>query len=190
MLSTNMRSLNANHENLYSIIDSITNPSVLILSEIWNPSESCLTINGYHPLIKNTRPFRSGGGVGIYISKNFEIFENFNLPVPLTIKTFEFTYAKVKTHKKKTHNKFNYLIISIYRPPDVKKVNKKLFLSEFKSLLKSIDETGLHTLIAGDINLNLSIKDKITTAYCDIIHQFHLVHLIFIKILDQQEQGI
>ena len=116
MLSTNMRSLNANHENLYSIIDSITNPSVLILSEIWNRSESCLTIDGYYPLIKSTRPSRSGGGLGIYISKIFEIFENFNLPVPLTIKTFEFTYAKVKTHKKKL---IISLIISLYLSIDL-----------------------------------------------------------------------
>ena len=86
LLSANMRSLNANHENLYSIIDSIKNPNVLILSEIWNPNESCLTLDGYHPLIKSTRLFRSGGGVGIYISRTFEIFDNFNLPVPLAIK--------------------------------------------------------------------------------------------------------
>ena len=55
ILTANIQSLNSNYYNLITLLDSINNPDILALTEIWNPQPPKNLIPGYQPLIMTIR---------------------------------------------------------------------------------------------------------------------------------------
>ena len=74
--SFNIQSLQAKfvefENTILNLKDNNCEPDVILLQEIWNNNDpTLLSINGYHPLLYKTRSNCRGGGVGLYIKKNY-----------------------------------------------------------------------------------------------------------------------
>ena len=160
-----MQSLNSNYNNLISLLDSIRNPSILTLTEIWRPVHPKNIITGYQPLIMTVRPKQKGGGCGIFLKTNITLVTDHCIPPWPLFTTFELCHAVVKPHMS-SPKKHHLLIISMYRPPKVH--NMSLFFSELENLLAFIESTKLNTILTGDMNINVSKKNKTTTSYCNL----------------------
>ena len=176
ILSLNIQSLNSHYDHLCSLIDSIGSPEIITLAELWHPRPSNTFITNYHQLIQHTRKNSRGGGCGILIKKNLDIQNNFSLVnAPITT-TFEYTYAL--TIRQIKHTKFQNLIISVYKPP---KTKISEFITEFKQLLAALPNpttTKIKTTICGDLNVNVSTKNKATTEFCNLLHEYDFIQYV------------
>ena len=173
ILSVNMRSLNSNYNNLTSLLDSINMPEILGLSEIWSPQSPHNFISGYQPLIMKTRTNKKGGGCGIFVKNSLKIVNNQNLPNWPQPTTFEYCHVVVEKPQKFKHKQ---LIISIYRPPVTH--NMSLFLNDLENLFEFTEKTNLPTIITGDININVSKKNKTSINYCNLLQKYHLTQSV------------
>ena len=69
LMSLNIRSLNKNLDKLKKTISEFPT-DIIAVSEIWKPEQQFVTLPNYHPPIMKTRPLnKTGGGVGLYLSK-------------------------------------------------------------------------------------------------------------------------
>ena len=92
-LSLNIQSLQSKFNNFNSFINQLlvnkVNIDAIALQETWNLNNSVLLlINGFQPIISNTRKGMRGGGVGFYIRNgiNFKILD---MPSASINKSFE-----------------------------------------------------------------------------------------------------
>lgn len=175
ILTANIQSLNSNYYNLITLLDSINNPDILALTEIWNPQPPNNLIPGYQPLIMTIRSKKRGGGCGIFIKNNFSIKNNHQYHKWPKFTTFEYSLAVIQPNKSK-NKKHQQLIITIYRPPGT--LNIHLFFNDLEHLLELAENTGLNTIFTGDININLSKKNNTSKNYCNILHKFHLTQSV------------
>ena len=76
ILYLNIRSIrNKFDEFLVFLERAPRKPDLIALSETWLKSSDCLNlykIPGYHPIITHNRDSKLGGGVAIYVKKDFE----------------------------------------------------------------------------------------------------------------------
>ena len=173
ILSLNIQSLNANYDHLCTLIDSINNPEIISLSESFHPRPQNSTIKNYHKFIHTTRTNSRGGGCGLFIRNDLDIQKDFSLKNAPKTTTFEYSYALTITKIK--HRKFKNLFVSIYKPP---KTKIKEFIPEFKNLLEALNATNTKTTICGDLNINVSTKNKSTTDFCSLIHEYNLIQYV------------
>ena len=154
-LSLNIRSLNNKTEQLQDFLHEIStnnfNFSVCCLQEVWGVLDLQATnLENFHPMILKKRENQRGGGLGVFISQqfNFENLEHLNCIVD---GQYEALFVKVFINDKDFK-----LICNFYRPPngEIKQFTEflanKLNLISNDPILKKANEI----IICGDFNVN------------------------------------
>ena len=116
-----------NFESLKSYIASFsTPPQVITLAETWlRESEHIYySIPGYN-LISLPRPNRVGGGVGLYISKNFKYSIKFDL-MEIMKDVCEYIVVEISLDLNDS-----IIVVSLYRPPNTDLQNFNVKFSTF-----------------------------------------------------------
>ena len=148
MLHCNIRSANKNFEAFRSLLlNSKLNCSVIGLSETWFTNSTHLpyySLPGYD-LITNNRTEKAGGGVGLYVSQNYE----YELRPELNYMSdfIETLFAEIIIPGDK-----NILVGIIYRPPNTL---HEEFLNGFNDLLAHPYMINKKCFLLGDYNANL-----------------------------------
>ena len=125
MISMNIRSLTKHLSELRHIASKLK-PDIIALQEIWKPHEPFVSIPDYHNILMNVRPpGKTGGGTAIYVKKSLKI-KKINALNDIKLKKMELTSIIV------TSNKYEVLILSLYRPPDSTLTDTKHDLSWFE----------------------------------------------------------
>ena len=114
--SLNIRSLQNKMSEFQDLLDNLSSSSfsfsALCLQEIWNiPNAQSVLLDNFHPMALKTRNQKKGGGVGIYISKQFQ-FESLN-ELDIVNDQYEAIFLKVFKDRKDFK-----IICNIYRPPN------------------------------------------------------------------------
>ena len=172
----NVRSLNANHNKLITLLECLTfDFDVLILSEIWSAN-----IQYYAGLFPDYNFFFElstgrGGGVGIYTKKQlnatqttkFNSFQNNTKPT-----NFESVWLEIPTKKGTT------VIGGFYRHPNTS-------VSDFANyFLFSLDKLRFanHCYVFGDINISLSnySSHSITKAFVESVLDANFLPYVYL----------
>ena len=146
LLNCNIRSFNANSENLLCTLKSINFlPPILIMSETWltTGNVSLSNIDGYtsyHTIREGGR----GGGVSVFVRD--DILSEQILPLSLCTSTIECLTVKITIAGVTTN------IVAIYRPHSDTIEN---FSNALNVLLQNRTFSCNKTIIAGDFNINL-----------------------------------
>lgn len=150
MMHVNIRSLNKHHTDIISLIStSGCYFDIIGSSETWLNDNTCmelLNIEGYNLHTKN-RPFRSGGGVCLYIKSTFHAKL---CDFTLEDENCESLFIEIKGNK-------SVIIGVIYRPPD-SPINA--FCSNLGSLLHKINYLKKDCILLGDFNIDILYPRK------------------------------
>ena len=168
MLTTNIRSLPKHFSELESIIGELK-PDVVTLAEVWKPYKAGVTIEGYHEIITKLRPNGiRGGGVGIYLSKNYK-YERIDKINNLQLKKIESVSIKMISKEGTCTT-----VIAVYRPPNVSKSDT---LSDLEKILK---ETTIYenVIIAGDLNIDLASPNSLGEKYSELLLSYNLIQYV------------
>ena len=154
LMHVNCRSINKNFSSLVNLLDRVPSSlTALGVSETWlTPASSDLfNIEGYK-FVSNARLDRLGGGVGLYIAKDF----TFRIRNDLSVMKLYFESIFVEIVQKDSSN---VIIGCIYRPPGT---DVSLFNTELLSLLNVINckNNKMSAFIMGDFNLDLLHSDS------------------------------
>ena len=146
LLHCNIRSLQANQDNLVDLINNLNfDFSIIGLSEIkfqvGKDTYSNTSINNYSFL---SQPCPAGG-VGFYINNKLKFSERDDLNT--TSNSYESIVIEVKDSGGKI-----FLCSVFYRHP---KADLTLFLNEFCATIDKISKENKHCLIMGDFNIDL-----------------------------------
>ena len=116
----------------------IDKPDIIGVTEVWMKEE--LKLGGYHPAIQYNRQDKKGGGVLLFISECFEIFEC-DLGIDLLAESV-WSYLRL--------SKTDKLLVGVcYRPPNTTdEVNKCLI----DLLLQTRQRDPVPTIVMGDFN--------------------------------------
>ena len=149
LFSKNIRSLTKNLIELNFIAQKFE-PDVLTVQEIWKPYGPFVTINNYHEIIMNPRrQGKNGGGTAIYVHKRNK-YKKVNKFEQLKLKVVEVTAVEMIS------NKFEVLIISIYRPP---KSDMGDTFHDFEKIFSKIGDQSV--IISGDTNINYAKHNRL-----------------------------
>jgi hypothetical protein len=148
-------------------------PVFVALTETWLSD----TIDSYnianYVLFSKPRSRGNWGGVGIYVSSNYDVVIE---KLDTSFASFEYLVITVYENKDILST-----IAVIYRPPSL---SLKLFLDEFPNFLKflntNIIKTNTKLIVAGDFNINLLHVDSNAhvSHFADIIYSNFLFPLI------------
>jgi hypothetical protein len=168
IISINVQSLNAKHDNLKQLLVRMSKKNVqvdvVVLQETWNVKHcNLLTIPGFNLCYKN-RNIGRGGGVGFYIRTDldYEIVEPpFNY---FTDKIFESLTIRVNDSSCSKNN--HYLISSVYRSPSpidnvTQNMQMENFIENLESLLNFGNSQKCPAYICLDANINLLDLNKL-----------------------------
>ena len=148
MLHLNIRSANKNFDPLRLLLDSLSfNCSVIGLSETWfsdHSDPSLFSLPSYN-LITNNRQGKAGGGVGLFISNQFEYVPRDELKY--INPNIESIFAEIIIPGAK-----NIIIGTIYRPP---RSNHNDFINCIHEILANPVLNNKHCFLMGDFNINL-----------------------------------
>ena len=147
MLHLNIRSANKNFDSLRVLIEGFNyNCSVIGLSETWfsDHSPSLVSLPDYN-LVVNNRPDKAGGGVGMFISRQFE----YEVRNELTFmnSNIETIFVEIIIPGNK-----NIIIGTFYRPP---RSNSNDFLNCMQQILTDPVVQNKQCFFMGDFNINL-----------------------------------
>ena len=143
----NIRSINRNFDKLHSFLENSDKKlSVIGLTETWMNSNisHLFSLPGFEFVFKN-RNKRVGGGVGLYISENFEHIIHEEISVMSDVAESLFVELINPDGK-------NILIGVIYRPP---RSNTNDFLTHMHDLLQNPIFTNKDAYLMGDFNVDL-----------------------------------
>ena len=148
LLHCNIRSLQANHDNLVDLINNLNfDFSIIGLSEIkfqvGKDTYSNTSINNYSFLAQPSQS--AAGGVGFYINNKLKFSERDDLNT--TSNSYESIWIEVKDSSGKI-----FLCSVFYRHP---KSDLTLFLNEFYATIDKISKENKHCVIMGDFNIDL-----------------------------------
>lgn len=157
LLHLNIRSLNKHFDDLQLLLDnpSQTLPSIIGLTETWLSSDPNppFALDNYD-FIFNSRHDRAGGGVALYLSKDY----NYNICNDITFmnNALESLFIEiiVPNHK-------NIIVGVVYRPPNS---NSHDFLSQLTDITRNHIFLNKDCFIMGDFNINLLKHDSNNTS--------------------------
>ena len=139
----NVRSLQNKLDNLTALLANLdVKFSIVGITETWlQNSAHNVDINGYYFVFKN-RSFKSGRGVGLYVSNdlNFKIREDIRVP---NEELMEPLFIEILRPQGK-----NIIVGIIYRPPNQS-------VDNFNEILVKISRKNKICYLMGDFNLNL-----------------------------------
>ena len=150
ILYQNIRSLNANYDNIIALMCTLTNKfDILCFSECWLTPHSTkfYEIDNYKSFhsLRNSESFLSHGGVSAYISKDISasIIDNCTMNKPF----IESLFIKLSKNNEK------FILGVIYRPP---KSDCNLFIDKLNEIVSSLNiNNTTNCTICGDFNLNM-----------------------------------
>ena len=140
---TNAQSLRHKINDLECKIQDV---DIVCLSETWlgpsvgNDTLTVINFNGPH---RRDRPGQDYGGVAMYTKSNIPVKRRADLESP----SIEIIWLELRTVVGKT------LVGTIYRPPNSNREHWDLIQSNIERAC----ETGLHTILCGDINQNMMV---------------------------------
>ena len=169
-MSLNCRSLRSKTSDLKLLIFE-EKLDVIMLQETWlTQADKSIYAEfkelGYK-ISKLERSLRKGGGLATFInSKKINKISTF----------FHYKYA----HFDNIVNIFNlqkykFIVINIYRPPDLSKAQ---FLVEFEEFVSKILEAEGVIIMTGDFNIDMLQKNSITDRFANILNTYGLKQLI------------
>ena len=144
----NIRGLFTNFTKVQSFFATHKNVDILTLSEThihshnFNDNTELYSIPGY-TFIKRNRINGSHGGVAMYISEKITWKRRQDLEKP----EVEFMVIEIIQNKAK-----NFLVCTLYRPPESSEYLHKNFNNIFADILTLINTTCLESIILGDLN--------------------------------------
>jgi len=172
-LSINIRSLQANHFSLNSLVENFLNANIpldiIAVQEIWQlPHPEVISIPNFNFIFKQRLAGR-GGGIGFYLSNrlNYKIRDDLSF---FQDKVYESLTAEISEGKRK------FIITNIYRSPTPPSSISQT--EHFNNFLQIFDEnlqllSGFaNSLIFLDSNINLLNLDRNQQAisYLETIH--------------------
>lgn len=166
ILSLNCRGLKSSLVNLLSFLD-YTNLlcNVICLSETWldGSFDDFCNINNYN-FYKSNRTFKKGGGVALYIDKNYIITERHDLTINNNICEIVAVEILAKNGK-------NIIILNLYKPPST---NNLSFLNFLESFLIKISLENKIIYFLGDFNININTYNSASINLLNLMASFLL----------------
>ena len=148
LFNLNIRSINKHFDDLQVLLDNSCQclPSIIGLTETWlstNPNPP-FALDG-HDFIFNSRKEKAGGGVGLYVSKNY----SYNVCNDITIMNdiLESLFIEIVLPGQK-----NVIIGVVYRPPSS---NTLEFVSSLNNILNNFEMNNKECFVMGDFNIDL-----------------------------------
>ena len=148
IMHINARSLKKNFDSVNQLVASINcSLSAICISETWlnEATSSLFNLPGY-TFISNSRPCRSGGGIGIYLNEilNYKILPKYSKMCP----HIESLVVEVNAG-----NSCKFILGCIYRPPDADVI---CFNDDLDNILNSLSAGYNKSIfLVGDFNLDL-----------------------------------
>jgi len=147
-INTNLRFLYSNATSLankwdefIALINSLSMPHVILITETWFNNKSLVVLEGYNHFIKNRQAI-SHGGVAIYVRKDIIAMEELNIS-----DDGEMIWCNL------TLNKESLIVGCIYRPPHSHyESNQEIIKSKAKASAIANRRKDVGLLIAGDFN--------------------------------------
>lgn len=167
ILYVNARSLNTRHvEEIEQIIhQSKATIHVIAVTETWvSGANKFINITNYTPTFCS-RPNKRGGGVALFVLDHLSDFE-----VVDSYSNDHDSYLNIKLHFKQSYVN----VLCVYRKPSLLVQHLNFFWEKLESFLKN---TSNNTIVVGDFNINLRLKDDdIINTYINLIHgnNFHI----------------
>ena len=164
LMGLNIQSLHSKFNKLTELFDSLgakfKPPDILALQETFLSNDIPPPhLNGYHPLVSSNRMYSKGGGVGLYINKNYSFSKNEKLSLFLE-RTFEALACDIYTGCRR------FTIISIYRPPNSPSLSKSEHFDAFLlNLHKLLSIAPKNTFVLLDSNINLDVSSTESLRY-------------------------
>ena len=171
LLHLNIRSQNKHFDDLQLFLNNPSNnaPSLIGLTETWLDSDSNIpfALQNYD-YIFNNRQVRRGGGVALYISKDF----NFNICNEFSISNdiLESLFIEIFVPGRKS-----IMVGVIYRPPNG---NSQDFLLQLGNFLKDPFFNNKDCFLMGDYNINLLKNDNISHDFLELFLSASFLPLI------------
>ena len=168
----NIRSLKS-REHFTLLKDSVVsnNFDIFTISETWLDSSvnnESIHIPGYTLYRQKRGPHKPGGGLCVYIKKNYKVSSLENVS-SVSDNNFQQLWLKVQSRCYKS-----FVICTVYRPPSTP-LN---FIDDLaNSLIESL-LSGLDVIILGDLNCNLLQDNAESRALNDFCSTFNLTQLI------------
>ncbi|XP_073240100.1 uncharacterized protein [Porites lutea] len=168
----NIRSLKS-REHFTLLKDSVVsnNFDIFTISETWLDSSvnnESIHIPGYTLYRQDRGPHKPGGGLCVYIKKNYKVSSLENVS-SVSDNNFQQLWLKVQSRCYKS-----FVICTVYRPPSTP-LN---FIDDLaNSLIESL-LSGLDVIILGDLNCNLLQDNAESRALNDFCSTFNLTQLI------------
>ena len=168
----NIRSLKS-REHFILLKESVVSNSfdVFTISETWLDSSvnnESIHIPGYTLHRQGRGPHKPGGGLCVYIKKNYKVSSMENVS-SVSDNNFQQLWLKVQSRCYKS-----FVICTVYRPPSTP-------LNFMDDLANSLIESlllGLGVIILGDLNCNLLQENAESRALNDFCSSFNLTQLI------------
>ena len=168
---SNVQSYNAKYDQIKLNIESL-NPDVIAFCEVWQPLDTILNMEKYHPPIFKLRPKNQrGGGICLWLKKHITILKIDQLN-HLKLKCIEVNSVYIQCQQKKI------TIVNLYRAPN-KPINQSI--EELEKLFNHFESKNLSTPIIyiGDTNIDLLQPEKPSTiCYNNLMNQFILEQCI------------
>ncbi|KAI5635933.1 reverse transcriptase (RNA-dependent DNA polymerase) domain-containing protein [Phthorimaea operculella] len=158
MLHVNIRSIIKNFAKVEQIVN-LTNQriDVIILTEVGiSDSLSNLFCLGGYNMHTNLRKHQKGGGIIMYVRKNHKF----------TIKSKATTHLECTISEIITQAGYHVNLCALYRPPGL---NKKSFLTEFKTILSNCHTQDM--IVLGDTNINTQSTECIRDHYLNTMYE-------------------
>ena len=159
-LQCNVRSLGKKFDQFQLLLDKIKyDCSFIGICETWIKSNSSLFLIDGYTLFTNNRKNKAGGGVGLYISNDYESKILNDLTIISDI--LESIFIEIEVPGKK-----HIVIGEIYRPPQSNFIE---FLEIVQNILSSPHIANKMCFIMGDFNANLLSCDS-NSQYLDFLN--------------------
>ena len=144
LLHQNILSFNAHSSEFETYIHQLdVDPDALVFSETWFKPNTCVDIPDYVSF-HSTRANKNGGGVSIYVRKEYECN-------PLDEITINDEICETCAVTIKFHSANKIAIVGVYRPPSSSVSEFNIKLSNILSKLNSYNQI----LLVGDFNMDI-----------------------------------
>ncbi len=152
----NCQSLNAHWDTFNHLIADMSNElfsfDVIGITEIFHVHKDIsYKMDGYHPLLYNTRSRENGsrGGVGIYVRDHLTYIDRPDISVFIP-HVFESLFIEVQINSKQS-----IIIGNIYRPNTAPKADLDVFHHTLFELIDTINSQNKKLFLMGDFNIDM-----------------------------------
>lgn len=173
----NIRSLPKNYDYLLQYLSTLNHTfSILALSETWLNDEivSAYSVSHYNA-VHSCRQNKKGGGVSIFVDRNFQFIERQELSNSFDKIEVESLFIEIQSSS--SFGGKNVIIGCIYRPPDT---DVSIFNDVLSSTIELISNKGRVCILLGDFNIDiLKSESNLSTEFLNIFYASYFHPLIY-----------